>query len=443
VAVCFITVEDNFVSTTKGRLALILVFGLLYVPFLTTHFFQMLDQQNVDLPSFYFAADVTFNHHASPYQPNCWMDLQDQLEQKVFPYLYPPPSLLFFWPLSWFSYPVAKTTMLVLNHLSLLFLLYLLFFHVFRPPWSLKSTPRDDTNFLPWLVLPVMLLYTLQFNPIAVTLNHGQVNLIVMVQICLFWIWLREGKPPALTALPLALAIILKTYPAIFLPLLLIRRQYLAAAWALGYTVTVTLVSFVVLPHGTWGDWMNSVLPTGGYGKIPFYLFSPAIPWNQSLNGFTARLILNPDYALTVDSAPARWVPTILAGLILGALVWVSLRMNRRSRQNYRDEEIVLVLLSLFLVAPLSWEHHLVFVLPAALLALKHLLEGRLTVAVAIPVGLAICVLAWPLTYVFQIRDEGALSLLISLKTYATVGLWVYFLVRLWRSRPVDQPARG
>ena len=108
-----------------------------------------------------------------------------------------------------------------------------------------------------------------------------------------------------------------------------------------------------------------------------------------------------------------------------------------------RDEEIVLVLLSLFLVAPLSWEHHLVFVLPAALLALKHLLEGRLTVATAIPVGLAICVLAWPLTYVFQIRDEGALSLLISLKTYATVGLWVYFLIRLWRSRPADQPARG
>jgi len=33
------------------------------------------------------------------------------------------------------------------------------------------------------------------------------------------------------------------------------------------------------------------------------------------------------------------------------------------------------------------------------------------------------------------------LSLLISLKTYATVVLWVYFLVLLWRARPADQPA--
>jgi len=428
------------VSIAKGRLALILVFFLLYIPFLTTQFFQMLDEQSIDLPSFYFAADVTFNHHESPYQATCWMDLQRQLEQKVFPYLYPPPSLLFFLPFSWFSYPVVKTAMLVLNHLSLLFLLYLLLFRIFRLPWTLKSANREDMNFLPWLVLPVMMLYTLQFNPIAVTLNHGQVNIIVMVQICLFWICLREDKPAALTALPLALAIILKTYPALFLPLLLLRRRIRVAAWALGYAVAVTLVSLVVLPHETWGDWMNSVLPTGGYGKIPFYLFSPAIPLNQSINGFTARLILNPDYALTIDSAPARWVPTLLAGLILGSLVWVSLRMNSRSRLFYRDEEIVLVLLSLFLVAPLSWEHHLVFVLPAALLALKHMLEGRLTLAAAIPVGLAVCVLAWPLTYVFQIHDEGALSLLISLKTYATVVLWVYFLVLLWRARPADQP---
>jgi hypothetical protein len=205
----------------------------------------------------------------------------------------------------------------------------------------------------------------------------------------------------------------------------------------------VTLVSLVVLPHGTWGGWWNSVLPTGGYGNIPFHLFTPAIPWNQSINGFTARLFLNPDYALTIDSAPARWVPTVLVGFVLGALAWANLRLNRRARNTWLDEEIVVVLLSLFLIAPLSWEHHLVFVLPAALLALIHLLEGRLTVAAAIPVGLAAGLLAWPLTYVFQIRDEGALSLLISLKFFATVALWVYFMILLWRARSADQPAQG
>jgi hypothetical protein len=270
-------------------------------------------------------------------------------------------------------------------------------------------------------------------------MDHGQVNLLVMIQICLFWVWLREGRHPAVTALPLALAIILKTYPIIFLPLLLIRRQYLAAAWALGYSVTLTLVSLVVLPHGTWGDWMNSVLPTGGYGKIPFHLFSPAMPWNQSINGFTARLFLHPDYALTVNAAAARWVPMVLAVLVIAALVWVSLRLNRQSPKIYLDDEIALVLVTIFLVAPLSWEHHLVFVLPAALLAVVHLLEGRLSVGSAVAVGLAVGIVAWPLKYLYEIQGQGALNLLVSLKFLATVVLWVYFLIRLWR----PQPARG
>jgi hypothetical protein len=221
--------EGDSVSTAKGRLALILVFGLLYVPFLTTQFFQMLDEQNIDLPSFYFAADVTFNHHQSPYQSNSWMELQQQLEQKVFPYLYPPPSLLLFLPFSWFSYAAVKTGMLVVNHLSLLFLLYLLFFRIFRLPCASNAKNGEGSGYLPWLILPVLTLYALQFNPIAVTVNHGQVNLIVMTQICLFWIWLRDDKSAALKALPLALAILLKTYPALFLPVLLIRRRYRVA----------------------------------------------------------------------------------------------------------------------------------------------------------------------------------------------------------------------
>jgi alpha-1,2-mannosyltransferase len=274
---------------------------------------------------------------------------------------------------------------------------------------------------------------------VAVTMSHGQVNILVIIQICLFWIWLREGKHPALTALPLAMAIILKTYPIIFLPLLLIRRQYLVAAWALGYALTLTLVSLVALPHGTWGDWMNSVLPTGGYGKIPFHLFSPAMPWNQSINGFTARLFLHPDYAVTINAAAARWVPTVLAVVVVAALVWVSLRLNKRSPKTYGDEEIVLVLTIIFLIAPLSWEHHLVFVLPAALLAVVHLLEGRLSVGAGIAVGLAAGILAWPLKYLFEIRGQGALNLLVSMKFFAAVVLWVYILNRLRR----PQSARG
>jgi alpha-1,2-mannosyltransferase len=431
------------VSTTKGRLAFLLVFLFLYVPFLTTQLFQRLDEPNIDLPSFYFAADVTFNLHQSPYEASSWLALQHELQQRVFPYLYPPPSLLFYWPFSWYSYPTVKTVMLILNHLGLLVLLYLLFFRIFRlpPPW--KTSYQDSDTLLPWLILLVLVLYFFKFNPFNVTLYNGQINIIVLIQVCLFWLWLRECRSAALVALPLALAILLKTYPVLFLPVLLIRRRFPVFAWAVGYCFVVTLLSLAVLPAGTWEDWLNSVLPTGGYGKIPFHLFTPAVAPNQSINGFTARLFLNPDQALAIDSVPARWVPTAAAGLLLLALVWVSLRLNRRSPQQKLDEEMVLILLTQFLVAPLSWEHHLVFVLPAALLALIHLLEGRLSGFAASPVALAAGILAWPLPYLFQIQDEGPLSLLISLKFFATVILWLYFLIGLLRSPAAAEPDQG
>jgi hypothetical protein len=424
------------VSAAKGRMTIILVFVFLYIPFLTTNGFQLAGKQNIDLPSFYFASDVTFNQHESPYRDNAWLDTQQQLKQKVFPYLYPPPSLMFFLPFSWFSYEWVKTAVLVVNHLSLLFLLYLFLFRIFRLPSPLKGDGEEEPQSLSWLILPVLVLYTLQFHPVAVTLGHGQINLIVMVQIALFWVFLRENRHAALTAAPLALAIILKTYPIIFLPLLLVRRQYRTAAWALGYTAALTLISLVVLPDGVWEDWLNFVAPTGGYAKTPFHLFSPAMPWNQSINGFTARLFLHPDYALAVNPFAAHAVPTLLAGLVVSVLVWAGRRMNNRPERRYVNEEMATVLLSIFLIAPLSWEHHLVFVLPAGLLALVHIFRGRMSVYVAVPVALAVGILAWPLSFLFNLQGGGLISLLVSMKFYATVTLWIYFLSRLWQTAP-------
>jgi hypothetical protein len=432
-------VEDSPVSAAKGRLSLILVFVFLYIPFLTTNGFQLADNKNIDLPSFYYAADVTFNQDVSPYRDNSWLEVQQQLQQKVFPYLYPPVSLLLFLPFSWFSYPTVKVAALIINHLSLIFLMYLLLFRIFRVNTLLKAPDDKDSGSLHWLVLPLLVLYSLQFHPIAVTMNHGQINLVVMVLICLFWTAAREDKPASLTAAPLALAIILKTYPVIFLPLLIVRRQYRIAAWALGYSVALVLASFAILPQGTWNDWLHFVVPTGGYAEVPFHLFSPAMPWNQSINGFTARLFLHPDYALTVNPAAARVIPTLLAGIIVSILVWFGRRMNNRPQRRYVNEEMAAVLLSIFLIAPLSWEHHLVFVLPAAMLALIHMFKGRMSVYVAVPVGLAVGILAWPMSYLFRISGGGMLSLLVSLKFYATVVLWVYFLTRLWQTKPVAQ----
>jgi hypothetical protein len=62
---------------------------------------------------------------------------------------------------------------------------------------------------------------------------------------------------------------------------------------------------------------------------------------------------------------------------------------------------------------------------------------------VAVPVGLATGILAWPLAFLFRIQGGGAVSLLVSLKLYATITLLVYFLTRLWQTEPAPGPAKG
>jgi len=52
----------------------------------------------VELPSFYSASVQVFQHGVSPYNRDVLQSLMGR-EIHVFPYLYPPPSLLFFYPL--------------------------------------------------------------------------------------------------------------------------------------------------------------------------------------------------------------------------------------------------------------------------------------------------------------------------------------------------------
>ena len=426
---------------SKGRLVLALIFLFIYIPFLSNHGFRAMNRENVDLPSFYYATDAAFNDHRSPYQDSSWKRAQGELQQKVFPYLYPPPSLLLLAPFSWFPYSLLKIVVLVTNHIFVLALIYLLLFRIFAVALPGAPPEDDEKSIVRWLVLPLLILYTLQYHPLVVTLGHGQINLAVLVLICLFWVALRARTHAWLIALPLAAAIILKTYPILFLPLLLIRRKFRIAAFTGAYLAALVGLSLIVLPDKAWSDWLYLVLPTGGYAQTPYHLFSPAMPWNQSLNGFAARMFLHPSYALNLNPVLARVVPYLAAAGIIATLAWLALQLTKRRETRYVNDEFVLVLLSIFLVAPLSWEHHLVFVLPAAVLALIQITTGQTSLKVAIPVGLAVGLMAWPMPFLFQIKGQGLLNLLVSLKFFAVVGLWFYFTGRLRRLLRQNHPA--
>ena len=93
-------------------------------------------------------------------------------------------------------------------------------------------------------------------------------------------------------------------------------------------------------------------------------------------------------------------------------------------------------LLMIFLVAPLSWDHHLVYILPAAVLATRLITEGSTGRNAAFWVPVALFLIARKLPFAHPALMRGWRTLLISIKFYPVVILWLFFIGRLLWSKP-------
>ncbi|MFC1849772.1 glycosyltransferase 87 family protein, partial [candidate division CSSED10-310 bacterium] len=151
---------------TKKK-ATILLFLLLYVPFLYRYGWLYFSKGSIDFPTFYCAAQASFSKNVSPYDYYELSKIEPEIGHR-YPYLYPPPSLLIFYPCTFLSYDHAKDMMLIINHVSILLFMYLFFFKILDLNFS-------QTHLTLWIV------YVLIFSPLVITLHHGQVNLVILV----------------------------------------------------------------------------------------------------------------------------------------------------------------------------------------------------------------------------------------------------------------------
>lgn len=418
--------EGTRVGDKTLKRAVVCLFVLLYVPYLYQQGYQRAGQYPGDFPTLYWGAKMVFEEGRSPYVDGAFDEVARREQRRIFPYLYPPPSLLAFYPLSKTTHDAAKVGLLVVSHVCLLVILYLLF---------LRIRPFESPPAWKGLSAALMAVYVLNYYPVADNFAWGQINLIVLALVCLAWLAFKRGGHALGVAVPLSLAVLLKTYPLLLLPLLVIRRRYAAAVWTLALVALYGLVSWWVLPRGLWGDWLANVAPTGGYGLRPFNLpFIPVEPWNHSINGF---LLFVQDRRPEVFGLPTGLITKPLAYLLAGAvgaatvgLAFLSARKGQGERTL--DADVSLFLLMMFLVAPLSWEHHLVYALPAALLAIDFLLKGKTRLPAAVGALAALFVLAWELPREDWFQLQGVLGLSNAIKFFAALGLWLFVAKKMW-----------
>lgn len=432
---------------TLSRRTLWALFLLLYFPLAYYRGWTLPVNIGIDYPSYLHAARVTFIEGRSPFGLNVFDGIPGFQGGKVQPYIYPPPSLLAFWPLAKFSIPHAQAAFVIASHLCFLGSLWVILFRLAPLPEDKKT--RD-------LILAVSLVFILCVNGVWDTFGNGQVNFIALLFICLALAAYRQEASDWRIGLPLSIAILLKTYPVLLLLPLFFRRKYRAVTLTCVSFAIVTALAYLVLPRDVWHTWFIEVIPLGGYANDKF---PAAFCWNQSINAFVMRLFQENYFSKAPLYYPylAKPVATGLALLVIGVTALSSYRASRASDpKEGRDEDIAAFLLMTFLIAPLSWDHHLVYILPAAILAITLLFTRKVSRTWGIVLTGSLLLVAWRFPIDRLDIVSGWWTLLMSAKLYPVVILWWFFVTRRHQdsqtaqlstsssaTRPTLEPARA
>ncbi|MEL6475713.1 MAG: glycosyltransferase family 87 protein [Pseudomonadota bacterium] len=333
--------------STRATLAMFAGLGLFCAAYAYLYGWRLIGAEFIDLPSFWVGAKMAFAQAQPPYGPAFGEAAASLAPGYVHPFLYPPATLVLLAPLSALSLTDAGTAMLAVNLLCAPAIGVLLARLVSR-----------EGQVTPAALIVAGVVFVLAAQATRQTIGHGQVNLAVVLGLLAGLAAVRARLSPVTTGLFLALAILLKLYFGLVLLCLLLHGQWRAVLTSLAWLGAISIVSLGVVPAGSWAAWLDFVLLPSRDAAALAGQFDLASPRNLALSG----VIL-------------RWAPEGVAeGLRLAATLTlllatcgISLWRRRAGAEAPSLAEFGAYLCLVVLVAPNSWVHYMVFVLPAAM----------------------------------------------------------------------------
>ena len=259
----------------------------------------------------------------------------------VYGFTYPPFAALVFSPLVATSWPAAIAISVAVNAGAVVALLR----------WFVEPVLRRN-GWAVWTPCALAFLAILVFEPARDTFSFGQVNLMLLV---LVWADLRAVERGGRWAgVGIGLATAMKLTPAVFIGYLVVTRRWRAAAVAAGTTGAATLLAALLAPGASWTFWTSAVWDTSRVGNLAYVS-------NQSLRGVVARL----------DGPPLLWL-VLVAAAVTGWFLLVAGDPPRPAATGFALTGVLACLIS-----PVTWVHHLVWLLPALLLLAGEAVDRR------------------------------------------------------------------
>jgi len=305
-------------ATDRGRLALVLAAAVVVTVFTAT---VPLLRDWFDLRVYHGAVDSWVHHGGRLYDY--------RVPGTSYGFTYPPFAAVAMLPMALLGLRTAIAVGLLLNLAALAVVARLL-------------TGRAWRRY-GWYGCALAACALALFEPLRDTFSFGQVNLLLLALV-LVDAWLLATGRERRAGIGIGLAAAVKLTPALFIGLLLVARRWRAAAVATVVAVGATGFAAVVAPDASRYYWTDALWDTTRVGRLDYVS-------NQSLQGILARLG-EPDRAV--------WAVAVL--LTLG--VWV-LRTRRAVAAGDWAAAFALTGLTACLVSPITWVHHLVWLLPS------------------------------------------------------------------------------
>lgn len=210
--------------------------------------------------------------------------------------------------------------------------------------WLFQALKLDQR----WVAVAVPLI--LVTEPLRETIPLGQINMLLVLLILLDLLILGP-RGSRWMGVGIGVATAIKLLPGIFIVYLLLTRQWRAAFTAMITAAAVTLLTAAVAPHASWDFWTHALWDTTRVGRTD-------VTGNQSLLGLVHRLV--------APEPPDRVMWLILIAAVLAFGLWRAVKAHRQG-----NEVAALAITGLVgsLVSPITWPHHLYWLVPALLAA--------------------------------------------------------------------------
>ncbi len=253
------------------------------------------------------------------------------------PYVYPPLVAIVNMPLALLSFPLAYRVWLLIQLICLFVSIDLV----------ARNLPALGKWAWPFTFILVANMYTAYL-----ALDIGQVNMLVLLVLCLV-LHLARRQHDAWVGVVIALGVMIKIVPLLLLGYFLLQKRWrVLPGFIIGMLVLLIPSLLIPGPQAAMG-YFSRIIGAEMGSQI-------SIPANVSLAGlayFTANSLLHSPAALPL----LRWGSTLL---VLAGLAFITLK---KLVPHEAPASLVLVMwiMGIALISPTTWEHNLVWFIPA------------------------------------------------------------------------------